>query len=56
MALNIPAIGQIESWSASQAPPADWMAVRNQWETGYLLQAVFSTTAFVVTTAAVADF
>jgi hypothetical protein len=56
VAFNIPAIGQIESWSASQAPPADWMAVRARWETGYLMQSVFSTAAFVVTTAAVADF
>lgn len=45
-AFNVPANGEIESWSASQAPPDDWTEVRDRWENGQALRTIFALGAF----------
>jgi uncharacterized membrane protein len=50
---NVPVNDQTEGWTPQQTPPANWMALREQWETAHTVRSIFSTGAFLTNLAAV---
>ena len=42
IAINVPVNDQTSTWKPEQTPPADWMDLRDRWETGHTIRSLLS--------------